>query len=157
MESSSLKNGRDGRERDTKRKMELFPQALALLQALQIALLELQNVQDEFPSAKTEEKGSLDTSAKTGAWRKGLTARRKPPNRGQVFPLPPGASHQTGGKSSRYRPVMTKCRQAVTNSSACLTLGWPVAGGLFCLALASRCQALPVDIFLLSLLFRVTH
>jgi len=30
-----LKNGRDGRERDTKRKMELFPQALALLQALQ--------------------------------------------------------------------------------------------------------------------------
>jgi len=122
--------------------MELFPQALALLQALQIALLELQNVQDEFPSAKTEEKGSFDTSAKTGAWRKGLTARRKPPNR---------------GKSSRYRPAVTKCRQAVTNSSACLALGWRVAGGLFRLALASRRQALPVDIFLLSLLFRVTH
>jgi len=80
----------NGRERDTKRKMELFPQALTLLQALQIALLELQNVQDEFPSAKTEEKGSFDTSAKTGAWRKGLTARCKPLNRGQVFPLPPG-------------------------------------------------------------------
>jgi len=47
----------NGRERDTKRKMELFPQALALLQALQIALLELQNVQDPFPLAKTEEKG----------------------------------------------------------------------------------------------------
>jgi len=57
MESSSLQNG-NGRERDTKRKMELFPQALALLQALQIALLQLQNVQDEFSLAKTEEKGS---------------------------------------------------------------------------------------------------
>ena len=34
----------NGRERDTKRKMELFPQALALLQALQIAFLLLQNV-----------------------------------------------------------------------------------------------------------------
>jgi len=46
----------NGRERDTKRKMELFPQALTLLQALQITLLELQNVQDRFPLAKTEEK-----------------------------------------------------------------------------------------------------
>jgi len=52
---------------------------------------------------------------------------------------------------------VTKCRQAVTNSSACLALGWRVAGGLFRLALASRRQALPVDIFLLSLLFWVTH
>ena len=46
----------NGRERDTKRKMELFPQALALLQALQIALLKLQNVQDPFPLSKIEEK-----------------------------------------------------------------------------------------------------
>jgi len=46
----------NGRERDTKRKMELFPQALSLLQALKIALLELQNVQDVFPLAKTKEK-----------------------------------------------------------------------------------------------------
>jgi len=37
----------------------------------------------------------------------------------------------------------------VTNSSTCLALGWRVAGGLFCLALVSRRQALPVDIFLL--------
>jgi len=44
-----------------------------------------------------------------------------------------------------------------TDSSACLALGWRVAGGLFRLALASRRQALPVDNFLLSLLFRVTH
>ena len=82
---------------DTKRKVELFPQALADLQALQDVLFELQSVQDEFPFAKTEEKGSLDTSAKTGAWRKGLTARRKPPNRGQVFPLPPGGDQVPPG------------------------------------------------------------
>jgi len=41
---------------DTKRKMELFPQALADLQALQDVLFELQSVQDSFPLAKTEEK-----------------------------------------------------------------------------------------------------
>jgi len=41
---------------DTKRKMELFPQALVDLQALQDVLFELQNVQDPFPLAKTEEK-----------------------------------------------------------------------------------------------------
>ena len=42
---------------DTKRMMELFPQALADLQALQDVLFELQNVQDSFPLAKIEEKG----------------------------------------------------------------------------------------------------
>jgi len=41
---------------DTKRKMKLFPQALADLQALQDMLFELQSVQDPFPLAKTEEK-----------------------------------------------------------------------------------------------------
>jgi len=41
---------------DTKRKMELFPQALADLQALQDVLFELQSVQDPFPLAKYEEK-----------------------------------------------------------------------------------------------------
>jgi len=51
-----LKNGRDGRERDTKRKMELFPQALALLQALQKCSSCLQNAKDPLPLAKTEEK-----------------------------------------------------------------------------------------------------
>jgi len=40
----------------TKRKMELFPQALADLQAFQDALFELQSVQDAFPLAKTEDK-----------------------------------------------------------------------------------------------------
>jgi len=49
-------NERDGREIDTKRKMELFPQALALLQALQMCSSCLQNAKDEFPLAKTEEK-----------------------------------------------------------------------------------------------------
>jgi len=45
--------------------------------------------------------------------------------------------------------VVTKCRQAVTNSSACLVLGWRMADSLFRLALVSRRQALLVDIFLL--------
>ena len=52
-----LKNGRKGRERDTRRKMELFPRALALLQALQMCSSCLQNAKDHIPSAKTEEKG----------------------------------------------------------------------------------------------------
>jgi len=95
-----------------------------------------------FPPRKQKKKGHL-------------THQRKQAPGGRVSP--PGASHQTGSKSSRYRPAVTKCRQAVTNSSACLALGWRVAGGLFRLALASRRQALPVDIFLLSLLFWVTH
>ena len=61
---------------DTKRKMKLFPQALANLQAFQDVLFELQSVQDVFPLAKTEEKESqLATSAKIDAWWKGLTAR----------------------------------------------------------------------------------
>jgi len=78
-----------------------------------------------------------------------LTHQRKRAPGGRVSP--PGASHQTGGKSCRYRPAVTKCRQAVTNSSACLALGWRLTGGLFRLALASCRQALPVDIFLLLL------
>jgi len=95
-----------------------------------------------FPPQKQKKKGHLTHQ------------RKQAPGRRVSLP---GASHQTGGKSSRYRPAVTKCRQAVTNSSACLALGWRVAGGLFLLALASRRQALLVDIFLLSLLFRVTH
>jgi len=63
----------------------------------------------------------------------------------------PGASHQTGGKSSRYRPT-------VTNSGAWLALVWclalTVVAAWRCLCVARR--------FLLtflhfSLLFRVTH
>jgi len=138
-----LKNGRDGRERDTRRKMELFPRALALLQALQMCSSCLQNA---------KRCGSLRENRRK---RGHLTHQRKRAPGGRVSP--PGASHQTGGKSSRYRLAVTKCRQAVTNSSACLALGWRMAGGLFRLALASRRQALPADIFLLSLLFRVTH
>ena len=41
---------------DTKRKMELFLQALADLQALQDVLFELQNVQDEFPPCENRRK-----------------------------------------------------------------------------------------------------
>jgi len=39
-----------------------------------------------------------------------LTHQRKRAPGGRVSP--PGASHQTGGKYSRYRPAVTKCRQA---------------------------------------------
>ena len=53
-----LKNGRKGRERDTRRKMELFPRALALLQDLQMCSSCLKNTKDSFPLTKTEEKES---------------------------------------------------------------------------------------------------
>ena len=77
---------------DTKRKMELFPQALADLQALQDVLFELQSVQDKFSFAKTEEKGPLDTSAKQAPG-------------GSLSP--PRNSEQTVGKASSYRPTVS--------------------------------------------------
>jgi len=43
-----------------------------------------------FPSRKQKKKGKLDTSAKTAAWRKPLTARRKPPNSAETLRVPPG-------------------------------------------------------------------
>jgi len=71
---------------------------------------------------------------------------------------PPSASHQTGGKLSRYRPAVTKIRQAVTNSGAWLALVWRLALAARC---AWRCLCVVgrfLLIFLLfSLLFRVTH
>jgi len=82
----------NGRERYTKRNMDLFPQALTLLQALNIALLELQNVQDTFPYGKQKKKGHL-------------THQRKMAHGGNLSL--PGASHQTVGNSSRYRPVVS--------------------------------------------------
>ena len=51
-----LANERNGRERDTKRKMELFPQALALLQALQMCFRASKMPKNLFPLAKTEQK-----------------------------------------------------------------------------------------------------
>jgi len=71
---------------------------------------------------------------------------------------PPGTSHQTGGKSSRYRPTLTKCCQAVTNNGTWLALVWRLA---LTVAVAWRCLCV-VRRFLLtflhfSLLFRVTH
>jgi len=90
MESSSLQNGKNGRERDTKRKMELFPQALALLQALQIALLELQTVQDVFPFVKTEEKEPtchISEHWRLAEWSHHQALDKK---QWQIFTLPPG-------------------------------------------------------------------
>jgi len=78
-----------------------------------------------------------------------LTHQRKSAPGGRVSP--PSASHQTGGKSCRYRPAVSSYRQAVRNKGACLALGWHLTGGLLRLALASCRQALPVDIFLLLL------
>jgi len=109
-----LKNGRDGRERDTKRKMELFPQALALLQALQMCSSCLQNAKDQFPSRKQKKKGKLDTSAKTTAWRKPLTARRKPPNSAEILRVPPGGLQMPPGGELLKRPF---------------SLGWRLAPG----------------------------
>ena len=131
-----LKNGRDERERDTKRKMELFPQALALLQALQMCSSCLQNAKDTFPSRKQKKKGKLDTSAKIVAWRKPLTARRKPPNSAETLrvppgdlQMPPGASHQTVLKPCVYRPAISRCRQAVSCWKGHFSPGWRQAPG----------------------------
>ena len=75
---------------DTKRKMELFPQALADLQALQDVLLELQSVQDEFPLAKTEEKEP--TCHISEHWRLAEWSHRQALDKKQwqIFTLPPG-------------------------------------------------------------------
>jgi len=75
-----------GRERDTKRKMELFPQALALLQALLIALLELQNVPDPFPLAKTEEKKPTCHIIENGRLTKGSHRQALAIKQGANFP-----------------------------------------------------------------------
>jgi len=52
-----LANGRNGRERDIKRKMELFPYALTLLQALQNVFFVPPNCQRSFPLKNPEEIG----------------------------------------------------------------------------------------------------
>ena len=77
---------KNGRERDTKRKMELFPQALALLQALLIALLELQNVQDLFALAKTEEKEPTCHISENGRLAKGSHRQALAIKQGANFP-----------------------------------------------------------------------
>ena len=71
---------------------------------------------------------------------------------------PPGANQKTVGNTFRYRPAMSKCRQAVTSSGAWLVLVWRLA-----LAACSAWRWLCVAgrfllIFLLfSLLFRITR
>jgi len=49
-----LTDGRNGRERDTKRKMELFPHALALLQALQNVFFVPPHNQRSIPLKQTK-------------------------------------------------------------------------------------------------------
>ena len=129
-----LKNGRDGRERDTKRKMELFPQALALLQALQMCSSCLQNAKDEIPSAKTEEKGVTWHISEKGRLAKGSHGQAQATKQGQNWQLPPGAW---------------------------LALDWRLVGAW--LAVCSAWHLLRVarhfllTFFFFSLLFRVTH
>jgi len=88
--------------------------------------------------------------------RANLPHQRKLAPGGRVSP--PGASHQTGGKSSRYRPAVARCRQAVASSGAWLALVWRLALEVGC---AWRCLCVAGSfllIFLLfSLLFQVTH
>ena len=79
-----------------------------------------------------KKKSQLATSANTGAWWKGLTARRKPPNRGQTFTLPPGGDQVPPGSDQQWRLA-------------------PGAGGPLRLALSLCRRALLVDIFTLLL------
>ena len=104
---------------------------------LQNALLKLQNVQDLFPFAKTEEKGPTCDINETSAWWKLLTARCQLQNSGQSFHLPPDGVQVPLGAEGQWRLA-----------GACLALG---AGSLFRLALALCRQTLPVDIFALLL------
>ena len=132
-----LPNERDGRERDTKRKMELFPQALALLQALQICSLCLQNAKDLFPLAKTEEKEptchiSENVRLAEGSHRQALAIKQ-----GQTSHLLLGGGQVPPGGEQQWRLA-----------GACLA---PGAGVLLRLALSLCRRALPVDIFALLL------
>jgi len=76
--------------------------------------------------------------------------------RGRVSP--PGASQQIVGKSSRYCPTVSKCRQAVSSSGTCLALVWRLVLAA-CSAWCWLCVAwrFLLTFLLFSLLFRVTH
>jgi len=91
-----LKNGRKGRERDTRRKMELFPRALALLQALQMCSSCLPKYQRSFSPRENRRKGA------------NLPHQRTMAPGGRVSP--PGGIGQTGGKTGSYRPAVSSYR-----------------------------------------------
>jgi len=133
----------NGRERDTKRKMELFPQALALLQALQIALLELQNVQDPFPLAKTEEKEP--TCHISEYWRLAEGSHRQ------------AVANKQGAKpSATARRCPVTARRFVTGAP-----GWRFVGAWLAVCSAWRllrvARRFLLTFFFFSLLFGVTH
>jgi len=91
-----LANGINGRERDTKRKMKLFPQALALLQALQNVF---------FVPPKCQRCVSP---------RENRRKRANLPHQGKLVPggrvSPPGANEQIVSKASNYRPTVSRSR-----------------------------------------------
>jgi len=72
-------------DEDTRRKKRVFPQALVGLQASPNVYFELQNVQDEFPSRKQEDKGPTCHINKSGARRKPSTATRDLERRREVL------------------------------------------------------------------------
>jgi len=67
MEGTSLQN-EDGRGRRYKEQEGIVPTSLTVLQALQIVLFELQNVQDEFPLKQLEEKGPTCHTSESATW-----------------------------------------------------------------------------------------
>jgi len=74
----------------TKRKRGYFPLALSALQVLQIALLELQKVQDLFPFAKTEEKEPTCHISKNWRLAEGSHRQALANKHSQDYQLPPG-------------------------------------------------------------------
>ena len=127
----------------TKRKKGQFPLALADPQALQNVLLELQSVQDEFPSQKQKKKGQLATSARLAS-------------SGSFSP--PGANCKIVAKLSSYRPAVSRSRQVMSDSGAWLALVWRLvvmASCVWCCLCVTRRFLLRFLLF--SLLFRVTR
>jgi len=127
---------------DTKRKMELFLQALADLQALQDVLFELQNVQDEFPPCENRRKRA--TWHINENWRLAEASHC------------PALAIKQGPKisSTALRHPGTAWRWAV------MAPGWRLAGAWRWQLLAPGSGSVGrflLTFLLFSLLFRVTH
>jgi len=120
--------------------MELFPQALALLQALQNAF---------FVPPKSQRCVSPRENRRKRA---NLPHQRKLAPGGSLSP--PGAIKQTVGKASSYRLTVSRTCQAVSNSGAWLALVWRLALAACCawrwLCVVRRFQ---LTFLLFSLLF----
>ena len=96
-----------------------------------------------FPSRKQKKNGQLDTSAKTGGWRKPLTTRRQLSNSGENLREPPDGVQVLLGGNYLLRLAPALCRLALIVSCAQRWL---------CVA-----RQLLLTFFIFSLLFWVTH